>query len=284
MGIAACGGDGPATPARDAAPPGDAAAAGDGAPADAAPVPPDADRCEPLFGLPNARTGLAEAQCRPVCEACAATPFVPRVWDDAAIAALRAYTLVAPPARLSEDPYAAAPPAPEPEGAVCAVVIEDLPTKRYRLETMESAEMAAARGAYVTHAGACGLCSSLADLAVYASTPDLTAPVRDCGLASRDHAALVACIEGLGFSGPCADVWAFNTEHTRAACAEVCLRLLRAPYHEPDGRLNACLQCDEDCSGAVFKAVAGRTRRNSGVPSAMCRPCSEVPRIAHDYP
>jgi hypothetical protein len=36
-------------------------------------------------------------------------------------------------------------------------------------------------------------------------------------------------------------------------------------------------------SGPVFKAVAGRTRRNSGLPNALCRPCSEVTPLEHSY-
>jgi len=55
------------------------------------------------------------------------------------------------------------------------------------------------------------------------------------------------------------------------------------PYHLPDGRLNDCLLCDEVQSGPVFKAVAGRTRRNSGLPNALCRPCSEVRPLVHAY-
>jgi len=50
----------------------------------------------------------------------------------------------------------------------------------------------------------------------------------------------------------------------------------------------ACLQAlgfDLPCaqSGPVFKAVAGRTRRNSGLPNALCRPCSEVRPLVHAY-
>jgi hypothetical protein len=44
-----------------------------------------------------------------------------------------------------------------------------------------------------------------------------------------------------------------------------------SPYNLPDGTLNPCLQCDRDESGEVFKAVAGRTRRDTGVPNAICR-------------
>ena len=34
---------------------------------------------------------------------------------------------------------------------------------------------------------------------------------------------------------------------------------------------------------AVFKAVAGRTRRNSGVPSGLCRPCDAISHVVHRY-
>jgi hypothetical protein len=45
----------------------------------------------------------------------------------------------------------------------------------------------------------------------------------------------------------------------------------------------ACLLCGETQSGPVFKAVAGRTRRNSGLPKALCRPCSEVRPLVRAY-
>jgi hypothetical protein len=109
--------------------------------------------------------------------------------------------------------------------------------------------------------------------------------VRACGIESAgDLDANVACLEGLGFTPPCAQIWGYNTAHTRAQCLDDCLALIDAPYHEPDGALNACLACDEAKSGPVFKAIAGRTRRNTGIASALCRPCDEVARIAHDYP
>eukprot|EP00924_Labyrinthula_sp_SR-Ha-C_P007970 snap_masked-scaffold_41-processed-gene-2.46-mRNA-1 protein AED:0.18 eAED:0.23 QI:0/-1/0/1/-1/1/1/0/330 len=46
-------------------------------------------------------------------------------------------------------------------------------------------------------------------------------------------------------------------------------------------RLNACLQCDECRSGPIFQLVAGRTRRNSGIQSAIWRP--DVFPLNHDY-
>ena len=133
--------------------------------------------------------------------------------------------------------------------------------------------------------GVCGLCSSLEDLAVYLEQPDLTDPVRACGLMfprgpAEDH---LACLRALGFTEPCAQIWYFNTVHTRERCLAPCVAALDEPYHLPDGSLNECILCDEVQSGPVFKAVAGRTRRNSGVASALCRPCREVRPLVHRY-
>lgn len=242
------------------------------------------DVCAALFGVPNENTGLDETQCRPVC-GCDADAFMPRVWDAASLAALRATTWTDATAELGADPYAAPPPPPPPADTVCAVLFSAATPNSYSVATFASTGDAVASGAIVTHAGACGVCSSLQDLAVYAGTPDLTAPVRQCGLDQLgDFPGLVGCLEGLGFTRPCAQIWAYNTEHTRAACGAVCLRLLRAPYHLADGGLNDCLACDETQSGDVFKSVAGRTRRNSGLANAMCRPCSEVIHLDHAYP
>lgn len=241
-------------------------------------------RGEALFGVPSARTGLGADQCGPRCASDGEPTWDAPSYTAADLAALRAWTLTEPPALLSDDPYAG-PATPVPAGAYCGVVRDDLVAQRYHLVTFASRAEAEAAGAVPTHAGVCGLCSSLADLAVYVERPDLTEPVRACGLAypsgpAEDH---LRCLRDLGFTAPCAQIWYFNTVHTRAACLGPCLALLDAPYHQPDGALNACLQCDEDESGAVFKAVAGRTRRNTGVPSAMCRPCDEVERLVHRY-
>ena len=76
-------------------------------------------------------------------------------------------------------------------------------------------------------------------------------PVRACASAADD----VACLEGLGFERPCAQIWAYNTTNTRNQCLEVCLDNFASAYNQPDGSLNPCLQCDEDRSGPVFLAT-----------------------------
>lgn len=242
--------------------------------------PVDASPCTTSFGVPNDKTGLDEATCRPTC-GCGDATWTAPTWSSERIAELLAWTLLDPPPELAADPYPT-PPAVAP--GVCAVRVVDRVAKTYRLESFASRAEAEASGATMTHDDRCGLCSSLADLAVYASRPDLTEPVRSCGLeAGADLDKNVACLQALGFSRPCAQIWAYNTRYTRSQCLGVCLSLLTAPYHQEDGGLNACLLCDEQKSGPVFKAVAGRTRRNTGVPSSMCRPCSEVVRLEHRY-
>jgi hypothetical protein len=241
-----------------------------------------------LFGMPTAATGLSSAQCGPTCT-CSGAAWTPPAYTAADADSLLAWTLLDPPAPLTSDPYAAAGGAPvaaeASEDDVCAIVPDAPGATSYRLQTFPTQEAAEGAGAMVTHFGACGLCSTLADLAVYMRTPDLTAPVQKCG---TDHLngppeAHIQCLRDLGFTEACADIWYYNTRHTLDACARPCFLAVGEPYHFADGGLNDCLRCDEDESGAVFKAVAGRTRRNTGLPSSMCRPCSEVKPLVHTY-
>jgi hypothetical protein len=248
--------------------------------------------CDTLFGRPTSNTGLGAAECAPRC-ACAGQSFVPPEYDAAFVRSLvDDFRLAAPFAPLTSDPYAGAAPGDPSDVGVCAVVwIADGGARPhdYRVETFASEDAARAAGARVTHFGRCGLCSTLADLAVYMRENDLSAPVRDCGLRAAPDGgtafdADVDCLRGLGFTLPCAQIWAYNTQHTRAKCLSICIEHLFDKYNLPDGgALNACLRCDEEQSGPVFKAVAGRTRRNTGLPNAICRPCSEVRPLVHAY-
>ncbi len=249
----------------------------------------EVDGCAILFGNPNAQTGLGPDQCRPEC-ACEGPVFAPPSYDAAFIQSLiDDFQLATPYPPLTSDPYDGGPPPPDDRpGTVCAV-LEQLDAggspRPYTLETYASADAANAAGGRVTHFGHCGVCSTLANLAVYMANDDLTAPVRQCGLqTSADGGnADVSCLMQLGFDLPCAQAWAYDTTNTRDVCLAVCLANLTAPYNEPDGALDPCIQCDEDESGPVFKQVAGRTRRNSGIPNAICRPCSQVQPLVHSY-
>lgn len=238
-----------------------------------------------LFGEPNANTGLNADQCAPSCADCSGAPWTPPEYTPGDRETWLAWTLIDAPTPSESDPYAGGTDVTEPgEDAVCGFLPDSSST--YRVVNYDSTAAAVRAGASVTHYGRCGTCSSLQDLSVYAANPDLTDPVRACGLDNLDGdiAALTACIAALGFTDACATTWAWNTLHTRDACLTVCIADLDAPYNNANGSLNDCLQCDEDESGAVFKAVAGRTRRNTGLASSICRPCSEVKPLVHAYP
>ncbi|MDP6934200.1 MAG: hypothetical protein QGG40_14845 [Myxococcota bacterium] len=238
--------------------------------------------CEQLFGEPGENTGLDESQCVPLIETTDERTWTPREWSEAEFESLADFTLDNPPEPLGVDPYGDPDEDKSSGDPVCGALLDG---SSYRLETYEDETAALQAGARITHGGACGACSSLADLKVYAQVQDLTTPVRACALENLggDAEENIACLEELGFTGACAEIWHYNTQNTSDACLEVCLSAFGQTYHTEDGTLNECIQCDEDMSGPVFKAVAGRTRRNSGLATALCRPCETVWRIEHDY-
>ncbi len=299
--LAACGDNEPAGPAStsdaagdstdiiatdvsDEAGIGDAIIAGDADAADTSVAEPVT--CTGLFGAPNETTGLDDSECSPIC-ACSDTTWSFPEYTDADFDALKSLRFLGPERLLVspiESPYLQPGGVEVPaDGAVCAVLVDG--QGGYELADYPSAEAAAADGAQVTHGGVCGVCSNLADLTVYLENPDLTTPVRECGLVGvrQGDDANLQCLRDIGFSEPCAWIWLHNTVNTRNECAAECFAALNDPFNNPDGSLNACLQCDEDLSGPVFKVGAGRTRRNSGLATAICRPCGEVLRIVHRY-
>src|SRR3989338_3243546 len=88
------------------------------------------------------------------------------------------------------------------------------------------------------------------------------------------------CLLDIGFSYGCAQIWMYDAIHTRQHCWEPCIKdwVEGGPNNVPPNSttLNPCLQCDEDISGPVFKVVAGRTRRDSGLHSSINRPPSSI--------
>lgn len=240
------------------------------------------------FGLPDGTTGMSAENCQP---ACGCKKFSTTSFSSAAIEALKKWTLKEPLELLPFNPYQKK--LPTAENCLCAVVIEDEQNKIYDLQNFKSEKAAKRAGATVTHYGPCGMCSSLKDLAVYIESPSLGAPIRSCAmkglLSTFDN--LVTCIKEVGFSDPCAQIWAFNTKNTKRKCFNACFKgILKQtfgdgaePFNYANGDLTPCVKCDEDKSGAVFKAYAGRTRRNSGLPSGICRTCEEVKKVKHQY-
>ncbi len=240
--------------------------------------------CQGLFGTPGESTGLDEEDCSPRCDCEVRGEWEAPEYDEAFVDELRSWELVEPAVEVpEEDPYLDEGFEVPSRDGVCAVVIVDEEERQYRLETFGDREEAEAQGARVTHDEACGLCSGLQDLSVYIEEIELTGPVRSCGLSgiSGGEEAQRECIEDLGFSTECSKIWSWNATNTREECLEICFDYLASPHNESDGSLNPCLQCDEDLSGEVFQAVAGRTRRNSGLPSAICRPCENLVFMDH---
>lgn len=232
-----------------------------------------------LFGQPIAKTGLNKNQCKPSCEC---KEFYAKIFKEEDLLELKKWKLTEPFDQIITNPYNQ--PAPIVKEGVCAVVIDTLENKTYHLEFFDDAIKAKTAGAFVTHYDNCGVCSTLEDLAVYAGNIDIGADVKQCGLKNLNEpiTELIACIQELGFTLPCAQIWAYNVRNTQKKCFELCIK--NEPYNTKNGSLSPCLACDERESGPVFKAIAGRTRRNTGIASSICRKCEEVQPVEHDYP
>ena len=178
------------------------------------------------------------------------------------------------------------------DNSVCALRFVDETRDRYTLQNFPGRLAAEADGFMVTHHGRCGSCSSLHDLAVYIDTPDLTTPARACSRKMGGAKSIKKCyIKRVGFSEPCAESWTYNSRNTRKQCTQICtsdygamnlmLNRYPGPNTDDDGNLRPCLQCDEDQSGPGFKYSAGRTRRNSGIESAIERQAGETLSVDH---
>mmetsp|Transcript_929 Transcript_929/g.3027 ORF Transcript_929/g.3027 Transcript_929/m.3027 type:complete len:277 (-) Transcript_929:233-1063(-) len=214
--------------------------------------------------------------------------------DSALLAALTAQEATNAP-QLScnpyEDPTCDTSPPLSPynatSGAVCALKYSVEDCSSYSLVTLPSraaAVEAAATGSpglTVTHTGSCGVCSTAQDLAVYMSITDMTAAGERCAtlaLVSEDLG--LECYLSLGYTEACSRIWLYDGLYDARACARDCAGSLDDPYNlPPDCALNPCLQCDEDQAGPIFQRFAGRTRRRSGIESAIQRPCNTVARV-----
>jgi hypothetical protein len=114
---------------------------------------------------------------------------------------------------------------------------------------------------------------------------DMTSVGKKCGERGIfDEKAGHKCFKDLGFTDACATIWNYDAIFDGKACGGICLKDLKQPYNLPakNCSINDCLQCDEDKAGPVFKQVAGRTRRRSGLESAIQRPCKSVAKLKHD--
>ncbi len=174
---------------------------------------------------------------------------------------------------------------------VCAVRFTDMRRKEYELRTFSNSRDAIAANYAVTHRYHCGTCSSLRNLAVYIAKPDLTTPARTCARKLTLKGIKSCLMQTIGFEERCAETWAYNVAHTKRQCMKTCIKhyglwsVLRndmgGAHVDDGGGLNPCLACDEHISGPGFQYAAGRTRRASGLTSAIERTKAEIYPVDH---
>lgn len=178
-----------------------------------------------------------------------------------------------------------------PNMQVCAVRFTDTLRNKYELRTFKNSHEASAEDFMVTHRYHCGTCSSLRNLAVYLEKPDLTTPARSCARKLTLRGIKRCLMDTVGFDERCAETWAYNVAHSKRQCMSTCIRhyglwdILRNnmgdAHVDENGELNPCLACDEYTSGPGFQYAAGRTRRVSGLMSAIERKADSVYPVNH---
>uniref|UniRef100_A0A7S1UWS2 Uncharacterized protein n=1 Tax=Grammatophora oceanica TaxID=210454 RepID=A0A7S1UWS2_9STRA len=157
----------------------------------------------------------------------------------------------------------------------------------YSAKTFASREEATAAGYVVTHEGGCATCSTTQDLAIYMTVIDQRQAATQCAFdALRSFELGKRCfMENIGFTEACSIVWTYDTLNTNNECGAICAAIVIGgqPNNgpEPTCTLNECLECNEVQNGPGFKGFAGRTRRNSGILSAIARPCSSIASVEH---
>jgi hypothetical protein len=183
--------------------------------------------------------------------------------------------------------------------AVCAFLYDTPKSKKscpvsYSLQTFETAKLAKAADAFVTHKGPCGMCSNAKDLAVYMTKPDLTTEVTACIQNPAPPQVILQCLmQNVGFTQGCALVYLedyistnFYTNSQGVRCPILCQVTVPPNGLPPECTLNSCLACNEEASKAAgisgslpsdfFTTYAGRTRRNSGLLSNIVRECNSI--------
>ena len=143
-------------------------------------------------------------------------------------------------------------------------------------------------GTKIIGCGPCGACSNTHDVHIYWQTKNnLTKVSRSCAfksLFSEDWGK--KCMkEEVGFTDECNECWMENIKCDRQNCKWICLwsLFINEDYVDSEGKLNSCLQCDEDKCGPAFKKCAGANRRRSCIASdifrdkdTICKDCEKM--------
>lgn len=205
---------------------------------------------------------------------------------------------------LSDLPPCVAPPSSDDANTVCAMQVtgndgrDDCCGQTYTLFNYSPDEAAALpSGAYVTHEGHCGVCSTAQDLAVMGSKVAKSGRPLDqqsitCttlfvigkigGEITSEFDKLVKCFEDeIGYSSQCARLWAHGATLTSTQCLSSCAGA-GGDYNgpPPECELSQCIKCNEDVQGEMFGKFAGRTSLNSGI-VGFAYPCSSFTPYDH---
>ncbi|KAG7344804.1 hypothetical protein IV203_032335 [Nitzschia inconspicua] len=186
------------------------------------------------------------------------------------------------------------------QGEVCGLLY-DPPnegqecSQTYSMKTYKHINKARQDGAVVTHAGACGVCSTTQDLAAFMINPNPEQKVVQCVLSVLSNPSVIPTPEQLfamlscymretGFSQPCSLLWLFNGFATFQLCYQQCANAITPPLPPPNDaqcQLNECLQCDTELILPTYAKFSGRRRGQSGILTATVRSCSELANIEH---
>jgi hypothetical protein len=162
--------------------------------------------------------------------------------------------------------------------------------------TYMTPEAAKEDGMTVAHCGPCANCSNIEDIKTYLTTRDvITMQAKKCGktavLGSTDE--LDDCLKTrIGFTDDCRTCWVENMQCDTKRCLFICMKTLftgfmrrnNVPQAGAEGRLNWCLQCDEQRCGTAFATCSGVARRRLGIRSDIERNPAEIcPHVEIDW-
>eukprot|EP00568_Trieres_chinensis_P000356 CAMPEP_0183309410 /NCGR_PEP_ID=MMETSP0160_2-20130417/25327_1 /TAXON_ID=2839 ORGANISM="Odontella Sinensis, Strain Grunow 1884" /NCGR_SAMPLE_ID=MMETSP0160_2 /ASSEMBLY_ACC=CAM_ASM_000250 /LENGTH=335 /DNA_ID=CAMNT_0025473437 /DNA_START=33 /DNA_END=1040 /DNA_ORIENTATION=- len=196
-------------------------------------------------------------------------------------------------------PQCKAPEMSDVDSAVCAFYYHEADfceDVEYEMKTYQSKDDVP-DGWVVTHTGACGACSSAADLAVMGNKGlQLNKASESCGttyfllMTTKDPKeafdGLWECMKEVGYTETCSLLWAHSISTTVPLCSGTCATLVGKPYtgDAPACEQNDCIKCSEDKTSEKFTIHAGRVASSSGFTQPIARPCEDIASISHEPP
>jgi len=158
------------------------------------------------------------------------------------------------------------------------------------LQSYPSWDDAEADGAIVTHVGACGVCSTMEDLAALMSIKDLTPAVSKCvvkvTLFGINLPNLIECVQELGLTFDCANLLSLNAIQLAQSCSVRCQNsVFRGEPPQgpaPNCDLSDCVTCTNEFIYPIYEAFAGRDTHRSGILAGYARSCADDVDITHE--